>query len=294
LSLLQYWYGNQSNVVRWGDAMSDPYKLDCGVRQGGLTSPRLFNLYVNKLIERLSGADVGCSIDGLSINNISYADDMVLLSPSVSGLRRLLKICEEYAEVNGLSYNAKKSEILVFRGRNKESTFKPTFQLCGFPLKQVAEFRYLGHIVDECLGDDRDIERERRAMSVRGNMLARRFKRCSKQVKLSLFRAYCQNFYTCSLWANYKQRTLRALRVQYNNVLRVVLGKPRFCSASAMFAEARIDDFYAIVRKRMASMMKRVVGSTNALLSTLVCKPDSPLWARWNDVHTRANKCVCT
>ncbi|XP_072939880.1 uncharacterized protein [Epargyreus clarus] len=225
--------------------MSDPYKLDCGVRPGGLTSPRLFNLYVNQLIERLSGAGVGCSIDGLSINNISYADDMVLLSPSVSGLRRLLKICEEYAGVNGLSYNAKKSDILVFRRRNKESTFKPTFQLCGSPLKQVAEFRYLGHIVDECLGDDRDIERERRAMSVRGNMLARRFKRCSKQ------------------------RTLRALRVQYNNVLRVVLGKPCFCSASAMFAEARIDDFYAIVRKRMASMMKRVMGTTNALLSTL-------------------------
>ncbi|XP_068622822.1 uncharacterized protein [Battus philenor] len=273
--------------------MSDPYKLNCGVRQGGLTSPRLFNLYVNQLIERLSRAGVGCSIDGVFINNISYADDMVLLSPSVSGLRKLLKICEEYAGVNGLSYNAKKSEILVFRGNNKPSNFKPTFMLCGSPLKRVAEFRYLGHIVDEHLKDDGDIERERRALSVRGNVLARRFARCNKQVKLSLFRAYCQTFYTCSLWADYKQRTVRAFRVQYNNVLRAVLGKPRYCSASAMFAEARVDDFYAIIRKRVASMMRRAAESTSTLLSTLAYKLDSPLWACWNGAHTLANKRMC-
>ncbi|CAH2100477.1 unnamed protein product [Euphydryas editha] len=294
LSLLQFWYGNQSNVVKWGDAMSDPYKLSCGVRQGGLTSPRLFNLFVNQLIEGLGRAGVGCSVDGVFINNISYADDMVLLSPSVGGLRKLLKICEEYAERNGLRYNAKKSEFLVFRGKNKPTTFQPIIQLCGSPLKQVAEFKYLGHIVNERLIDDDDIERERRALSVRGNMLARRFARCNREVKLTLFRAYCQTFYTCSLWADYTQRTFRTLRVQYNNVLRAILGKPRHCSASDMFAEARVDDFYAILRKRVASMMSRLVNSTNTLLSTLACKLDSPLWRSWNGAHTYENKRVCS
>ncbi|CAH2265476.1 jg10059 [Pararge aegeria aegeria] len=38
------------------------------------------------------------------------------------------------------------------------------------------------------------------------------------------------------------------LRVQYNNVLRAVLKKPRRCSASKMFADARVDDFDAIIR----------------------------------------------
>ncbi|CAH2217943.1 jg1387 [Pararge aegeria aegeria] len=69
-----------------------------------------------------------------------------------------------------------------------------------------------------------------------------------------------------------------ALRVQYNNVLRAVLKKPRRCSASEMFAEARVDDFYAIIRKRAASMMSRLVNSTNTLLSTLACRLDSSLW----------------
>lgn len=285
ISLLKYWYGVQSNVVRWGNALSDPYKLECGVRQGGLTSPRLFNLYMNKLIERLNRAGVGCSIDGVVMNNFSYADDMVLLSPSVSGLRKLINICEEYAKENGLRYNAKKSEILIFRGKNKPLNFNPNIHLCGTPLKQVSEFKYLGHIVNERLDDDSDIERERRALSVRGNMLARRFARCTLQVKVILFKAFCQSFYTCSLWENYTQRAYSALRVQYNNVLRVLLKKPRHCSASAMFAEARIDDFYAIIRKRTASAMHRLMNSSNNLLSTLAVKLDGPLWRRWDGAH---------
>lgn len=40
---------------------------------------------------------------------------MVLLSPSISALRRLVRICEDYAVTQGLGYNAKKYELLVFK-----------------------------------------------------------------------------------------------------------------------------------------------------------------------------------
>ncbi|CAH2228358.1 jg2024 [Pararge aegeria aegeria] len=62
---------------------------------------------------------------------------------------------------------------------------------------------------------------------------------------------------------------------------------PRSCSASEMFADARVDDFYAIIRKRAASMLSRLGSSTNILLSTLACRLDSSLWGCWDGVHTR-------
>ncbi|XP_045446640.1 uncharacterized protein LOC123654799 [Melitaea cinxia] len=215
---------------------------------------------------------------------------MVLLNPSVSGLRKLIKICEEYAKENGLRYNAKKSEILIFRGKNKPLNLNPNIHLCGTPLKQVSEFEYLGHIVNERLDDDSDIERERRALSVRGNMLARRFARCTSQVKVILFKALCQSSDTCSLWESCTRRAYSALCVQYNNVLRVLLKKPRYCNASAMFADAHIDDFYATMRKRTASAMRRLMNSSNNLLSTLAVKLDSPLWRRWDGAHVAARE----
>jgi hypothetical protein len=186
----------------------------CSSRQGGLTSPSLFNLYIDRLIGELSSIHVGCYIDGTCVNNFSYAVDMVLLAPSVSALRKLVRICERYASEHGLKYNCKKSEILIFKADTQKPAFVPPVVLDGSVMKIVDKFRYLGHMLTEDMKDDVDMERERRALAVRGNMLARRFARCTTQVKITLFRAYCQSFYTSSLWVKYTQRAYNVLRVQ--------------------------------------------------------------------------------
>lgn len=285
ISIIRYWYKNQINCVRWAGSLSDVYRLECGVRQGGLTSPRLFSLYINKLIVELSSICQGCYVDGICVNNISYADDMVLLSPSINSMTNLLRICEGYAGAHGLRYNVKKSEILVFKAGTKTYPITPQLKLCGSPLNQVTSFKYLGHWVSEDLRDSLDIERERRALAVRCNMLARRFAKCSTDVKATLFTAYCQSFYTCSLWVNYTQGAYSALRVQYNNAYRVLMGLPRYCSASGMFAEAGIDGFHAIIRKRCASIMRRVRDSPNSILSTIADRWDSPMLGHWTRLH---------
>ncbi|XP_049869354.1 uncharacterized protein LOC126369104 [Pectinophora gossypiella] len=210
---------------------------------------------------------------------------MVLLSPSIGALRRLLSICESFAGAHGLKYNVRKSEFMVFKSGSHTYTELPEITLYGTPLNRVDKFKYLGHWVTEDLIDKLDIERERRSLAVRSNMLARRFARCTTPVKVTLFKAYCQSFYTCGLWVNFTQRAYSDLRVQYNNALRVLLGRPWRCSASGMFAEARIDDFYAIMRKRSASLLSRLRGATNTILSVFADKWDSPLLRRWVKLH---------
>lgn len=59
-----------------GKALSDVYRLEREVRQGGLSSPRLLNLYMGELIARLSSTGIGYSIGGTTVNKISYADNM--------------------------------------------------------------------------------------------------------------------------------------------------------------------------------------------------------------------------
>lgn len=259
--------------------------MECGVRQGGLTSPALFNLYVNALIVELSSRHVGCHIDGVCVNNLSYADDMVLLSASVCGLRTLLMICEEYALSHGLKYNVAKSQYLVFEAGTKRPQSVPPIQLYGVPLVRVEQFKYLGHLITTDLKDNADIERERRALSIRANMLARRFARCSIEVKLILFKAFCTSLYTCSLWASYTQRSYGTIRVQYNNALRAVLRLPRYCSASGMFAWAHIDCFHATMRRRCASLIHRVRSSPNAVLAMIASRLDCPFIRHCCDRH---------
>ncbi|KAJ8705104.1 hypothetical protein PYW08_012424 [Mythimna loreyi] len=97
-------------------------------------------------------------------------------------------------------------------------------------------------------------------------MIARRFSRCATEVKITLFKAFCTSFYTSSLWVSYTRGQYNALRVQYNNAFRVLVGLPRFCSASGMFAESQVDCFYSTVRKRCTSLVRRVRASANSIL----------------------------
>ncbi|XP_063367678.1 uncharacterized protein LOC134656090 [Cydia amplana] len=212
---------------------------------------------------------------------------MVLLSRSVSALRKLLGICEGYAVAHGLRYNVQKSEFLVFKPKGGTVGTVPAVYLYGTELKRTSQFKYLGHWVTEDLSDGVDIERERRSMAVRCNMLARRFARCTRQVKITLFKAYCQSFYTCSLWVRHSASTLNTLRVQYNNAFRMLMGLPRYCSASGMLTEARTDGFHAILRKRAASLMRRVCASPNSLLRVVASRLDCPFQYHWVKLHVR-------
>lgn len=284
--LLKSWYGSQQNRVRWAGTLSDAYGMDCGVRQGGITSPLLFNLYVNDLIGELSNTHTGCIIDGITVNNISYADDMVLLGPSVGSVRKLLHICEVYAAEHGLKYNPKKSEVLIFKSGSIKPSYVPPIILNGVALQVVSRFKYLGHVVTEDLHDDEDIERERRALAVRGNMIARRFARCSREVKVTLFKAFCQSFYSSSLWVNHTRRAASVLRVQYNDIFRVLMRLPRWCSASLMFAEAHTDDFHAVIRKKVASLRQRVHASRNSILEMICHRLDCPIQHKWMGIVT--------
>ena len=60
-----------------------------GVRQGGVLSPLLFNLYIRELSLALNCINAGCCLGHLIINHLLYADDVVLVAPSTKGLQRL-------------------------------------------------------------------------------------------------------------------------------------------------------------------------------------------------------------
>ena len=55
------------------------------VRQGGVLSPLLFNVYVNELNECLNKSGIGGSMNGTIINHMLYDDDICIISRSSAG-----------------------------------------------------------------------------------------------------------------------------------------------------------------------------------------------------------------
>lgn len=105
--ILLFWYSNQVLKVKWCRVTSGKFKATNGVKQGGILSPYLFNLYMDDLSILLAKSSAGCRLGGVTVNHLVYADDMCLLAPSPHGLQKLLKICDNYAENHDIIYNSK-------------------------------------------------------------------------------------------------------------------------------------------------------------------------------------------
>ena len=85
VKLIMYLNSQQTFQVKWDYVLSASFHVSNGVRQAGILSPHLFNLYINELCYKLSSFNADCNFNGKMINNIAYVDDMSLLSPSPKG-----------------------------------------------------------------------------------------------------------------------------------------------------------------------------------------------------------------
>ena len=67
------------------------FDITNGVWQGGVLSPLLFTVYIDELLEKLKRNGIGCYIGHHFVGALGYADDIILLWPSVAGLKKIIK-----------------------------------------------------------------------------------------------------------------------------------------------------------------------------------------------------------
>ena len=116
-------------LVKWADSFSQFFKLDFGVRQGSVMSPLLFAVYVDDLAKH--------------IYIVLYADDILLLTLTVSELQNLLNTCERKLQALDLVINVKKSCCLRIGPRN-DVNCERLCSLSGTFLPWTKEVKYLG------------------------------------------------------------------------------------------------------------------------------------------------------
>ena len=96
--------------------MSTPFYVSNGVRQGAILSPLLFNLYMDHLSGELKECRTGCLVGDRLMNQMLYAGDLVVLSPSSAGLQQLLRICSQYGiMMYDIQFDSTKSVALIAR-----------------------------------------------------------------------------------------------------------------------------------------------------------------------------------
>ena len=116
--------------------------LTRGLRQGCSLSPILFNIYVSDIGHSLSSDNDGVLLgDKLRIAGLLFADDIIVVSDTAEGLRRLLSVVHGHCKDLKLTISQEKSQVI--------SPDDDAWELFGddgveMTLKQVLHYKYLG------------------------------------------------------------------------------------------------------------------------------------------------------
>ena len=204
LRIMLFVYRNQYCEVRWGTMKSDRFLVHNGVRQGAVSSPILFSIYIDGLIKELRDSGLGCKIERFYYGCLGYADDLLLLSASRSGLQSMVKICEKFAKLKGLKFSTSedpaksKTKCIIFtKGKTPEAE---NIRLNGDPLPWVRDVKHLGNILQSDNSMRSDCLAKRGKFIGIVNAMMQEFHFVNPDILVKLINIYATSFYGSVLW----------------------------------------------------------------------------------------------
>lgn len=143
--ILKNMYNNVSYSVKLKGGLTSKLNSKVGVKQGCILSPTLFSVYLNDLVNIFDATCDPVELDDIKLSCLLYADDIVLLSKTSSGLQSCLDKLNMYCNKWNLTVNHEKTNIMIFNKAGR--TIKNVkFMYDGMELCITDEYKYLGII----------------------------------------------------------------------------------------------------------------------------------------------------
>ena len=260
-------YTNSKLQVKWNNVKTDTFKCSNGVKQGGVLSPILFSIYVDDLLKELRVNSTGCHVNTMFCGAFAYADDIVLLSPTVTGLKSMVDVCQNYSKRFDINFNPNKSQLITFS--NRKNVFNPILFIGNHVVPCVTSVKHLGHTL-YCNILKRDCDRIISDFNMRVNMFHGDFGKLHCDIKSRLFKQYCCSFYGSQLYnlcSNDINMICRAWRVGFKRIL----GLPRTTHCNLLSVLGNTINPHDIFIKRFLKFFTNAFNSNNTIVNYL-CK----------------------
>lgn len=118
INVLYSWFSRLSATVCWNNMFSSNFNIMSGVPQGSLFGPKFFNCIMDDLLQSLECERLGCYVNNSFLGAIAYADDLLLLSSSLTMLQRMIDVCCDVGMKYDLVFNPAKTVCGVFGVRS--------------------------------------------------------------------------------------------------------------------------------------------------------------------------------
>lgn len=170
--LLLLMYFKQFANVRWNN-VSQKFPITNGVKQGAVLSAILCCVYIGGLFSPLRRNRSGCWIGGQFCRMLGYADDIMLVSPTIDRRQEMINSSADFMKSHNLTFSCtlldpRKCETKCMAFSKKTYEIKP---LCtnGDEVPWVTTTKHLGTTLETNLdGMSKDLM-EKRAMFINRN-----------------------------------------------------------------------------------------------------------------------------
>ena len=139
MEVIIVYLSNHSQYVSINGYESGLAAVNCGVPQGSVLRPLLFSLYIN---------DLNQAIKSCKVHHFADDTNLLCLSNSIKKLNKLmnadLKCLVNWLNANKISLNVKKSEVVIFRSKQKKFEDDLKIKLCGKRLYSTESVKCLG------------------------------------------------------------------------------------------------------------------------------------------------------
>jgi len=270
LIILINWYSKLTVAVRWKNALSTSFGVSCGVRQGNSLSPSIFNVFMDLFIFKLRALSAGCCIGDHFLGCFLYADDVILLSASVSGLQNMLNCCSDVSRELLLSFNCAKSCCFAIGPGSKFDI--SDMSLGNDNIAWCNTFRYLGvtFIAGRKLCVNTDLIKQHFFVAV--NSILGHSYNLDELIRLKLLESYCLpiiQYSSCALKLSNTQSN--ELNAAWNSVYRRIFRFRKYDSVRAVICGLERLDFHHIRSKLTLTFIKNSLRSPNAVVKFLTC-----------------------
>ena len=255
-------YTQQFIRVKWNGAYSETFNVTNGVRQGGIISPLLFTMYIDDLICKLKFMGIGCHIGRYFCGLLGFADDIMLLCPTLDGLRKMIRICEEYANDHSILFNGSKSKLLIF-GEYKNQV---NIVVNGESVPTCNEATYLGISINTKFDKKYEFVNIGAAKFNRQfNYFNATYKSCYTTVKQNLFMQHCGSLYGSQLWPLWHTK-MEYFYAQWRKALRKMWSLPDRSHCKLLPLITDTLPIEVIMFHRVFNFYTKAVNSSNRLV----------------------------
>lgn len=206
------------------DELSVQVDVCRGVRQGDVASPKLFIGLLELMMNELNWEGKGLNINGRWLNQLEFADDIVVISKNKEEAQEMLNELGRVGKTYGLKVNTNKCRVMCIGNIDE----KGKLELEGEEIEEEQHFIYLGQMISA----DGQWNEIRRRCTI-GWRAVFKYKHIYKakmgmEVKRKLWEmtALPAMIYACETWV-LTQKVINKLRVTVRGMERYMLGFTR-------------------------------------------------------------------